>query len=53
MLNMEQDVIIISKKKYEGMKETIEILQDENLMQQIREREENRKKSVQFKKLPL
>ena len=53
MLDMEQDVIIISKKEYEGMKETIEILQDENLMQQIRESEENRKKKVQFKKLPL
>ena len=50
---MKQDVIVISRKKYEGMKETIEILQDEELMDQIRESEENLKKGVKFKKLNI
>lgn len=50
---MKQDVMIISKKEYEGMKETIEILQDEELMVQIKESEENLKKGVKFKKLVL
>lgn len=45
------ETIIISKKEYEGMKETIEILQDEELMAQIRESEENRRKGKIFKKL--
>jgi len=35
------------------MKETIEILQDKELMDQIRESEENRKKGVKFKKLDI
>ena len=48
---MEQETIIISKKEYEVMKETIEILQDKELMEQIRESEENRKKGIKFKKL--
>ncbi len=50
---MKQDVIVISRKEYEGMKETIEILQDEELMDQIRESEENLKKGVKFKKLDI
>ncbi len=50
---MKQDVMIISKKEYEGMKETIEILQDEELMDQIRESEENLKKGIKFKKLDI
>jgi PHD/YefM family antitoxin component YafN of YafNO toxin-antitoxin module len=35
------ETIIISKKEYEGMKETIEILQDPKLMKQILESEKN------------
>ena len=35
---------MISKKEYEGMKETIEILQDPELMSQILESEKNIKK---------
>lgn len=37
-------MIRISQKKYEGMKETIEILQDKDIMCQISESEENIKK---------
>lgn len=48
-----QELIRISKKEYEGMKETIEILQDEELMEQIKESEENLKKGVKFKKLDI
>ena len=48
---MEQETLIISKKEYEGMKETIEILQDNELMSQIRESEENRRKGIKFRKL--
>jgi len=48
---MEQETLIISKKEYEGMKETIEILQNKELMTQIMESEENRKNRVKFKKL--
>lgn len=36
-----EGMIKISKKEYEGMKETIEILQDPDLMKQIIESEEN------------
>ena len=36
-----QELIKISKKEYEGMKETIEILQDPDIMKQIVESEEN------------
>ncbi len=43
----------ISKKEYEGMKETIEILQDPEIMRQILESEENMRKGVKFKKLDL
>ena len=35
------------------MKETIEILQDNGLMEQIRESEENSKKGIKFKKLDV
>ena len=50
---MKQNVMIILKKEYEGMKETIEILQDEELMDQIKESEENLKKGIKFKKLDI
>ena len=33
------ETIVISKKEYEGMKETIEILQDPEMMRQILESE--------------
>lgn len=36
--------MLISKKMFEGMKETIEILQDPDMMSQILESEENIKK---------
>ena len=35
------DTIVISKKEYEGMKETIELLQDPEIMNQIFESEKN------------
>lgn len=35
------ELIKISKKEYEGMKETIEILQDPDMMKQILESEKN------------
>ena len=38
---MKQDMIVISKKEYEGMKETIEILQNSDIMKQILESEKN------------
>lgn len=38
------DTLIISKKEYDGMKETIELLQDPDMMKQILESEENIKK---------
>ena len=38
---MKQDMIVISKKEYEGMKETIEILQNLDIMKQILESEKN------------
>ena len=38
---MEKQMIKISKKEYEGMKETIEILQDPEIMGQILESERN------------
>ncbi|MEK6937322.1 MAG: hypothetical protein AABW58_04595 [Nanoarchaeota archaeon] len=50
---MKQDVIVISRKEYEGMKETIEILQDEELMEQIKESEENLKNGVKSRKLKI
>ena len=38
---MEEKMIKISMKEYEGMKETIEILQDPDIMNQILESEKN------------
>ena len=38
---MEDKMIRISVKEYEGMKETIEILQDPDMMDQILESEKN------------
>lgn len=38
---MKQDMVIISRKEYEGMKETIEILQNPEMMKQILESEKN------------
>ena len=38
---MKQDMIVISKNEYEGMKETIEILQNSDVMKQILESEKN------------
>ena len=37
-------MIIISEKEYEGMKETIELLQNPDIMSQILESEKNIKK---------
>ncbi|HLC20207.1 MAG TPA: hypothetical protein VJK72_04770 [Candidatus Nanoarchaeia archaeon] len=47
------ELIMISKKEYEGMKETIEILQNPEMMKQILESEENRKKRIKFKKINI
>ena len=49
---MKQDVVIISRKEYEGMKETIEILQNPELMKQIVESEKNISKG-KIKKLVI
>jgi len=38
---MKQDMILISRKEYEGMKETIEILQNKEIMKQILNSEKN------------
>ncbi|MEK6881981.1 MAG: hypothetical protein AABY22_20350 [Nanoarchaeota archaeon] len=38
---MEEEMIRISLKEYEGMKETIEILQNPDLMEQVLESEKN------------
>lgn len=38
---MEKNLIKISLKEYEGMKETIEILQNSDIMHQILESEDN------------
>lgn len=40
-MSMKQDMILISKKEYEGMKETIELLQNPEMMEQILESEKN------------
>ncbi len=45
-----QELIKISRKEYEGTKETIDILQDPDTMKQILESEENIK-SGKIKKL--
>ena len=37
----QQQLICISRKEYEGMKETIELLQDPEIMEQILESEQN------------
>ena len=39
--SMKQDMISISRKEYEGMKETIEMLQSPEMMRQILESEKN------------
>ena len=49
---MKQDLIVISKKEYEGMKETIEILQNPDIMKQILESERNIAKG-EIKKLNI
>jgi len=49
---MKQDVVIISRKEYEGMKETIEILQNPEIMKQITESERNISKG-KIKKLGI
>lgn len=49
---MEKNIIQISRKEYEGMKETIEILQDPEIMSQIFESEKNIKEG-KTKKLTL
>ena len=47
---MKSEMIQISKKEYEGMKETVEILQDPDMLRQILESEGNIKKG-KIKKL--
>lgn len=49
---MEKNMIQISRREYEGMKETIEILQDPEMMSQILESEKNIKEG-KVKKLNL
>lgn len=40
-IKMKEQMMLISKKEYEGMKETIEILQNPDMMSQILESEKN------------
>ena len=47
---MKQEMVVISRKEYEGMKETIEILQNPEMMKQILESEKNIKQG-KIKKL--
>ena len=47
---MKQEMVIISRKEYEGMKETIEILQNPEMMKQILESERSIKQG-KIKKL--
>ena len=49
---MEEEMIKISRKEYEGMKETIEILQSPEMMSQILESEKNIREG-KIKKLNL
>ena len=49
---MKQDMILISRKEYEGMKETIEVLQNPEIMKQILESEKNISKG-KLKKLNI
>ena len=49
---MAQQMIMISKKEYDGMKETIEILQDPDMLSQILESEKNIKEG-KIKKLKI
>ena len=49
---MKQDMILISRKEYEGMKETRETLQNPDIMRQILESEKNIAKG-QIKKLEI
>lgn len=49
---MKQDMVLISRKEYEGMKETIEILQNPEMMKQILESEKNISKG-KIKKLDI
>jgi len=49
---MKQEMVQISKKEYEGMKETIEILQDPDMLKQILESERNIKEG-KIKKLNI
>jgi len=44
MIIMTEEMIRISRKEYEGMKETIQILQNTDLIKQLIESEENIKK---------
>ncbi|HLD33270.1 MAG TPA: hypothetical protein VJB66_00995 [Candidatus Nanoarchaeia archaeon] len=48
-----QQIMIKSKKEHESMKETLEILNDSEMMNQIQESEENRRKGIKFKKLEI
>ncbi len=49
---MKQEMVLISRKEYEGMKETIEILQNPDMMRQILESEKNIKEG-KIKKLDV
>lgn len=44
---------LIKMTKKDEMKETIEILQNKDLMDQIRESEDNKKKGIKFRKLDV
>ena len=49
---MKQDMVLISRKEYGGMKETIEILQNKSIMKQILKSEKNISKG-KIKKLNI
>ena len=50
---MVQKQISAPKKYDKSMKETLEILQDKDVMEQLLESEENRKKGIKPKKLDI
>ncbi len=46
---MKEKMILVAKKEYDSMKETLEILSNKEMMAQIRTSEKNRKKGKVYK----
>jgi len=48
-MKQKEQMITISKEEYDSMKETLEILSDPDMMEQLKESEKNRKKGKFWK----